>query len=61
MTSQTYTDAIEAHDAAQAKFNPVRDAYREGKVSDETFLAAAAEKKLADEAFDAAFAAEEAR
>lgn len=56
--SPAYLAAIDAHNAAQAAFGEVRDLYRAGKVGDATFLAARAEMRKADEAFDVAFNAE---
>ena len=52
-----YGKALAAIKAADAVFHPVRDAYRAGKVSDAEFLAAQAAHKVAEAAFDVAFAA----
>lgn len=59
--SPEYKAALEAADAAYQKFEPIRRAYHEGKLSDDAFLAAAAEYDAAQAAFDVAFSAEEAR
>jgi hypothetical protein len=59
--STEYAAAIAAHNAAIAKYELVRDAYRAGKVSDAVFLKARKEYDDADADFDAAFAAEDAR
>lgn len=55
--SPEYEAAIEAHNSALEVMNPIADAYREGTVDDETFLAAREVMKEADAAFDAAFTA----
>lgn len=52
-----YGKALAAIKAADAVFHPVRDAYRARKVSDAEFLAAQAAHKVAEAAFDVAFAA----
>lgn len=51
-----YAEALAAIKAADAAFHPVRDRYREGKASDAEFLAAQAAHKVAEAAFDVAFA-----
>lgn len=59
--SPAYLAALEASNVAIRKYNAVRDAYRARTVGDAEFLAAREAYMLAQEAFDAAFAAEEAR
>jgi len=58
--SNEYAAAIEAHNAAFAKFAAVRTAYRALKVGDAEFLAAKKEYDAATKAYDAAFAKEAA-
>jgi len=59
--SPEYQAALDAADVAFQKFEPIRRAYHEGKLSDDVFLAAAAEYRAAQAAFDVAFDAEQAR
>ncbi len=56
--SMAYEDAITAHNHALAIFNPIRNAYREGKIEDSEFLTARTKMTEADTIFDAAFADE---
>lgn len=56
--SPKYRDAMNDHRDACLAFEPIRDAYRAGKLDDETFLAAKAKLDDANAAFDVAFAAE---
>ena len=59
MTTE-YAAAIAAHNAAFAKFDAVRTAYRARKVGDAEFLAAKKAYEVATKAYDAAFAKEAA-
>jgi outer membrane protein TolC len=47
-----YELAVSAHNEAQAKFRPIRDAYRAGRATDEEFLAARRAYLKATEEFD---------
>jgi hypothetical protein len=51
-----YEAAQEAHKVAFAKFDAIRDQYRARQIPDAVYCAAAAEHKLALDAFDVAFA-----
>lgn len=59
--SPVYLAAIAAHDAAIAKYEEVRDAYRAQTVGVGEYLKARAEYTEANAAFDVAFAAEAAK
>ena len=61
MNSTAYQSALLAHSAALRVYHKVRDGYRAGAVADAEFLAARGIKVIADEAFDAAFIAEQNR
>jgi hypothetical protein len=50
--SESYRTALKVYRAAFLAYVPVRDAYRKGEISDEVFLAAAAEHDAALAAFD---------
>jgi hypothetical protein len=56
--SKEYAAALEAHNAAYAKFDAIRSEYRARKVGDAEFLAARAEYVAATAIYDEAFAAE---
>jgi hypothetical protein len=58
--SNEYAAALAAHNAAFAKFNAVRNAYRALKVGDAEFLAAKKEYDEVTKVYDAAFAKEAA-
>jgi hypothetical protein len=60
MNSPAYEAAVAAHNAAIAKFNVVRDAFRAGTAGADAFFAAKAEYDAATQSFDDAFAAEAA-
>jgi hypothetical protein len=56
--SESYRTALKMYRAAFLAYVPVRDAYRAGEISDEMFLAAAAEFDAASTAFDVVAAKE---
>lgn len=58
--STEYAAALAAHNAAFAKFDAVRDAYRARTVGDAEFLTARAEYDAATAVYDEAFAKEAA-
>ena len=58
--SNEYAAALAAHNAAFAKFDAVRTAYRAQKVGDAEFLTAKKEYDAATNAYDAAYAKEAA-
>jgi hypothetical protein len=58
--SNEYATALAAHNAAFAKFDAVRTAYRALKVGDAEFLAAKNEYDAATKAYDAAYTKEAA-
>ena len=57
--SENYRNALKMYRTAMLAYDPIRDAFRAGKVSDDVFLAAQAEFYAASAAFDVV-AAEEA-
>ena len=59
--SPEYRAAIESARAASIKFSAAQHAYRARLIGDTEFLAARAEWLESDKAFDAAYAAEDAR
>jgi hypothetical protein len=58
--SNEYAEALTAHNAAFAKFDAVRTAYRALNVGDADFLAAKKEYDAATKVYDEAFAKEAA-
>ena len=58
MNSKQYEDARQAANAAFKVYEPIRDAYRAGKLSDAEFLAAQKTYYAAEALFDAAYALE---
>ena len=56
--SNEYAAALATHNAAFAKFDAVRTAYRTLKVGDAEFLAAKKEYEAANKAYDAAYTKE---
>jgi hypothetical protein len=61
MVSIEYEQALEASREASAKFREAQNDYRAKRIGDEAFLKARADYKKSEAAFDAAYAAEEAR
>ncbi len=59
--SPEYAAAIKAHDAAQAVYWPILEAFRAGKVGYDEYFAARAVYTAATEAFDAVYFAEQGR
>ena len=60
-SSPEYIKARDIHNRAMDVFEPIREGFQAGDVSEDVFLTASAVMKVADKAFGVVFEAEEAR